>query len=267
MKPAYVHGVGLWTPGFTDAFAWCDAESDPDAVKPGATLLEGALRRRATPLTRMGIEAMAQAVRMAGVDPGALASVWATAHGEHSTAIALLEMMQRGEGKLSPTKFHNSVHNTASGYASIAATNRSLSTTLSGGAELVASAVCEAACMLETHACDVVVVLADEPLMTPFERTDAGVPLALSMLLSSRAEGAFARLADVRRDGVARIAPHPRFGRLHVAAALPLIERIVHGTSGTTALELEEGGARGRGGEGRVWCLDLEVLAPCSRRD
>ena len=48
-------------------------------------------------------------------------------------------MMLRGEGKLSPTHFHNSIHNTASGYASIATGNGAPSTTLSGGAELVAS--------------------------------------------------------------------------------------------------------------------------------
>jgi len=47
---------------------------------------------------------------------------------------------------------------------------------------------------------------------------------------------------------------HDRFGRLYIGAALPLLERIVHGRPGTVALELE--------GEhpGPVHCVDLELV-------
>lgn len=254
MRSAYVRGIGLWTPGHPSPTAWCAGESDPDASKPDASLLEGALRRRATPLTRMGIEVMQQAVSMGGGDLSTLASVWATAHGEHSAAIALLAMMQRGEGKLSPTKFHNSVHNTASGYASIASANCEPSTTLTGGSELVVSAFVEALCMLESLDRDLVLVLADEPLRPPFERDDAQAGLAVALLLSPRAEGALARLSEIRRDAVSPLKLHDRFGRLHVSAALPLVEDIVAYRPGPVALEFEGDAS------GAVWCLDLEIL-------
>ncbi len=61
----------------------------------------------------------------------------------------MLEMMNQGTGKLSPTRFHNSVYNTASGYVSIATGNRSPSTTLTGGADLVGCALAEALCQVE----------------------------------------------------------------------------------------------------------------------
>lgn len=253
MKPAYVHGLGLWSPGYASAAAWCRGDFDPSIEAPATALLDGPLRRRATGLTRMAVEVLEQATSEAGCDVKAVPSVWATSNGEHTTAIKILAMMQRGSGKLSPTHFHNSVHNTASGYASIATGNCAPSTTLTGGAELVASSFLEATCHLEAGASDVVIVLADEPLLPPFDRGGGASPLALAFCLSSRSEGARAVVSRPRRGAVAALKQHDRFGRLYVAAALPLLERIVLGQPGSVALEFE--GEH----EGPVSCVDLEL--------
>jgi hypothetical protein len=253
MAPVYVRSVGLWTPGFASPEAWCRAEPDAEesANTPPARLLEGNLRRRAPGLSRMSVEVFEQAALRAGCDAAVTPSVWATAHGEHTTALRLLKMMLRGEGKLSPTHFHNSVHNTPSGYASIATGNVSSSTTLTGGAELVMSALLEAWCRLATGGGDVLVVLADERLETPFESPGMTAPLALSFCLSARPDGACAVLSDLRRDAVAPIKAQAPFGPLYVSAALPLLQQIVGRRPGTVALELDtECGDR-------VWCLDL----------
>ena len=255
MKPAYVMGLGLWTPGHASAESWCRGEFDASVETPEVSLLSGPLRRRATGLTRMAVEAFHQATSQAGCDPATIPSVWATSHGEHTTAIKILDMMRRGEGRLSPTHFHNSVHNTASGYASIATGNCAPSTTLTGGAELVASGLLEAMCLLEASADGVVWVLADEPLLPPFDRGDGDSPLALAFCLSSRSDGALALLSEMRRDAVTPIGRHDRFGRLSVAAALPLLERIVLGRPGTVALELEDERP------GPVSCVDLDLVA------
>jgi len=254
MKPAYVRGLGLWTPGFASASAWCRGDSDPSIEAPDVALLVGPLRRRSTRFTRMAVDVLHQATTEARCDVTTVPSVWATSNGEHTTAISILGMMRRSEGKLSPTHFHNSIHNTASGYASIATGNGAPSTTLSGGAELVASSFLEAICHLEASAGDVVVVLADEPLLPPFDRAGGTSPLALAFCLSSRPEGASASLSGLRRDAVAPVKHHDRFGRLYVAAALPLLERIALGRPGTVPLELE--GERA----GPVSCVDLELV-------
>ncbi len=254
MRPAYVTGLGLWTPGHASPEAWCRSDFDASVETPPVALLSGPLRRRATGLTRMAVEVFQQATSQVGCDPVTIPSVWATSNGEHTTAIKLLGMMQRGEGKLSPTHFHNSVHNTASGYSSIATGNCAPSTTLTGGAELIASSLLEAICHLETSAEKVVLVLADEPLLPPFDRGDGSSPLALAFCLSSRPDGAIAVLSGMRRDAVAPVKRHDRFGRLYVGAALPLLERIVLGRPGTVALELE--GER----SGPVSCVDLELV-------
>jgi len=254
VKQVYVRGLGLWTPGYASAREWCRGDSDPSIETPDAALLSGPLRRRSTGLTRMAVEVLQQATTEAGCDVATLPSVWATSNGEHTTAIKILGMMRRSEGKLSPTHFHNSVHNAASGYASIATGNGTPSTTLTGGAELVASSFLEAICHLGASAEDVVVVLADEPLLPPFDRAGGTSPLALAFCLSSRPEGASGILSGLRRDAVAPVKHHDRFGRLYVAAALPLLERIVLRRPGTVGLELVGESA------GPVSCVDLELI-------
>jgi len=254
VRPVYVTGLGLWTSGHASAESWCRSDFDASVETPAVALLSGPLRRRATGLTRMAVEVFHQATSQAGCNPSTIPSVWATSNGEHTTAIKILDMMRRGEGKLSPTHFHNSVHNTASGYASIATGNYAPSTTLTGGPELVASSLLEAMCHLEASAEEVVLVLADEPLLPPFERGDGTSALALAFCLASRPDGAVAILSGMRRDAVAAVKHHDRFGRIYVGAALPLLERIVLGRPGTVALELE--------GEhpGSVSCVDLELV-------
>jgi len=257
MKPAYLRGLGLWTPDYSSPEAWCLGEADPDASKPAAKLLEGALRRRASPLTRMSVEVFEQAMRTSSFDPAEIPTIWATAHGEHDTAIKLLKMMRRGEGKLSPTHFHNSVHNTPSGYASISAGNCSASTTLTGGPELVASSLLEAFCRLEAGAGEIVVVLADEPLQAPFDRPDMQAPLALAFCLSSEPEGASILLDGLRREALPAIKPHERLGGYYVSAGLPLLERAISRRPGRIALEIERDDQPLK----TTWCLDLELLA------
>ncbi len=248
-----MHGVGLWSPGFPDAASWCAGEPKATAREPAAALLEGALRRRATLHARMAAEAFEQAGRQSGADLETVPTIWATAHGEHETAVAILAMMGEGEGRVSPTRFHNSVYNTPAGYASIALGNRAFSTTLAGGPDLAAMALFEAGALLGSGVHETIVVLADEPLVVPFDADGAEAPLAVALALSSRAEGASARLADLRPQGAPRVERRPPFGGLYISAVLPLAEACIRGESTRVGLEL----ACGRGEDGRGWCVDV----------
>jgi hypothetical protein len=265
MKPVFLRGVGLWTTGFPNPEAWCRGEADPDLKAADAALLEGPLRRRASPLTRISVDVFEQATRAAGVDPATIPTIWATAHGEHGTAIKLLKMMLRGEGKVSPTHFHNSVHNTPSAYASIAAGNGSASTTLTGGPELVSSAILEAFCHLDAGTPEIVVVLGDEPLHAPFERGDMQEPLGIAFVFASAPDGAAFKLSNLRREALPSIKLHERLGGLYVTAGLPLLEHIVSRRPGTIPLEIEEHRRADRPEHEPGWCIDLEALpAPTS---
>lgn len=250
MRPLYVHGTGFWTRGHAGLASHCEGKPDAELTVPNAALLTGASKRRASLLTRMAIEVFGQAAEQAKADVGTLPSVWAIVHGEIRTAVELMGMMNQGEGKLSPTRFHNSVYNTASGYASIACKNRAASVTLTGGPEIVGSAIVEAAGLLHEGAQQVVVVLADEPHPPPFESKPARRPLALALCLSHQPDGALAWLAKTRREACSSEEISEGFQGMYVGAALPLLERIYRMQPGRLALEQGAGFAR-------RWACDL----------
>jgi hypothetical protein len=145
---AAVLGVGLWMPGFPDAAAWLRGQAtagEAAAVPPQR--LPPKLRRRTSLLIRMVAEVAAQAVEQAGVSPQSLPIVVGSAYGELGTTIEMLDELE-ADGRLSPMRFHNSVHNSAVGYLSIAHGNRRSSTSLAAGNETVAMVLLEALALL-----------------------------------------------------------------------------------------------------------------------
>lgn len=250
MSAMYVQSVGFWSPGYADAVAWCGGDVSSEAETPPVELLRGSLRRRATMQTRAAVEVLGQVVRQACWDGSQISTIWGTAHGEHATSITMFEWMTRGDGKLSPTQFHNSVHNAAGGYASIAQKNTATSTTLTGAGELVVSGFVEAAGLLHRGRDEVALVFFDEPLRPPFAVPGMEAPLSVGFGLTSRPEGAIARLESFRRRAEKGIQPAAKFSGLHIAAALPLLEKLVSGRTGEVALQLETEGSP-------VWCTDV----------
>ena len=57
----------------------------------------------------------------AGRDPATLASVFTSTHGELAITDYMCETLATDPGSISPTRFHNSVHNAAAGYWTIGA--------------------------------------------------------------------------------------------------------------------------------------------------
>ena len=253
MSEMYVRSVGFWAPGFANARAWCQGEADANEEAPGASLLQRSLRRRATAQTRSAVEVLGQVVGDANWDGSQIATIWGTAHGEHATSIAMFEWMTKGEGKLSPTQFHNSVHNTAGGYASIAEKNTTTSTTLTGAGELVVSGLVEASSLLRADFEEVALVFFDEPLQRPFAVPGMESTLAIGFGLTSRADGAIAGLKQLERIEPRGIRPAAGFSGMHVAAALPLLEKIVGGQSGRVSLQIDSE-------SGPIWSTLVEPM-------
>ena len=139
---AYLRGIGLWTPRYPSFQAWVaagspepqltDEDSSADA-RPAAELLHPRLRRRTSVLTRASVTALEAAAKQGGVGLDQLRFVLVSSFGEIETTVELLEQLGVPQGPVSPTKFHNSVHNTATGYMSIASGNHRESTALAGG--------------------------------------------------------------------------------------------------------------------------------------
>jgi hypothetical protein len=79
-------------------------------------LIPVALRRRTALTTQMAITAARDACDKAEVDRSRISSVFVSLGGEIQVTDALCRLLPDQEALLSPTQFHNSVHNTTAGY-------------------------------------------------------------------------------------------------------------------------------------------------------
>jgi hypothetical protein len=183
-------GVGMWTPAYADFDAWVAAGLPDDlhitnasSAPPPALLLHPRLRRRTSTLTRAAVTALEAALASSGVSIDQVRFVLVSSFGEIETTVELLAQLGEPEGPVSPTKFHNSVHNTATGYMSIASGNHRESTALAGGPHNLEIGLLEALAGLAETGEDVVLLFAEELLPRPFERSDADPTFAVALHL------------------------------------------------------------------------------------
>lgn len=181
----YVHGIGVWTPGYPNGRAWIDNAPDRTDPLPPCALANPRLLRGTSMLTRLFVEAAVGAGTDAGWDLSQASTVFGSAFGETQIALAQFEMMRSGDGLVSPHRFKNSVHNTGAGVFSIAAKNQGFTTALAGGWETTANVLMESYGLLASGHPHVIACIADEPLPANFSRdtkpfVGVGVAFALS---------------------------------------------------------------------------------------
>jgi hypothetical protein len=195
-----VRGLGLWMPGFPTVESWRERRRVAEAEAPEPRL-PARLRRRTSLLVRMVADVAGQACQQAGVSLAGLPVVVGSAFGELGTTMEMLDELETSR-EVSPFRFHNSVHNTAVGYLSIAHENRAPCTSLAGGDDTAAMVLQEATALLAFRGGDVLVVVADE---------------VLPEAIGGRGTVPFAAAAVLRAAGSAE--PDPR-GRLAWAGDL-----------------------------------------------
>lgn len=131
---------------------------------PKVTFLPSLIRRRLSEPCRTAIEL---AYRTCRPDiRSSVRSIFASRYGEQKTSVELLQNIAAAE-VFSPTAFSHSVHNTAAGYFSIAAKNRSPSTSIAANRETLLYALVEAALLLERFPDEQVFVNAVTPPLEP----------------------------------------------------------------------------------------------------
>ncbi|MFO7562544.1 MAG: beta-ketoacyl synthase chain length factor [Enhygromyxa sp.] len=186
----YLRGIGLWTPAHPSFESWCAAGMPEDfagspapstAKPPPAELLHPRLRRRTSTFTRATVTALEAATAQGGASLDDLRIVVVSSFGEIETTVELLAQLADPQGPVSPTKFHNSVHNTATGYMSIASGNHREATALAAGAHNLEIAVLELLAGLAADGGDAVLIIAEEALPAPFGRPDADPTFAMAV--------------------------------------------------------------------------------------
>ena len=123
---ATVEGVGLLGPGLASwsaaraILAGHEAFAHAATVLPVPEALPATERRRAGKTVRLALGAGLEAARMAGRDAKTLAAIFSSDGGENENCHAICEALASDDRLISPTRFHNSVHNAAAGYWGIA---------------------------------------------------------------------------------------------------------------------------------------------------
>lgn len=123
---AYVEGIGLLGPGLSSwqegkaILAGRQAYQPQKTVIPPPELLPPAERRRCGEIVKLALATSTEAMAAACVEARDLPSVFTASHGDGHNCHTICEMLASDDRQISPTRFHNSVHNAASGYWSIA---------------------------------------------------------------------------------------------------------------------------------------------------
>jgi hypothetical protein len=120
------------------------------------------VRRRISRLIAQVLRVTYEAGGMAASEDAAM--IFATANGEINTIGAILQALLAVEPQVSPTLFHNSVHNAAPGYWAILAKRLAASTTLTMGVASFEAAMLEAWMRLSDGESEVQVSVGDEAI-------------------------------------------------------------------------------------------------------
>lgn len=160
-----IEGVGLWAPqaigfdGLLQLLAGTEAPLPPP--RPQAARLPANERRRAPESVLLAAEVAGQAVAMSGREAAELACVFCSSHGDQGITDYMCSTLATAPNELSPTRFHNSVHNAPVGYWTIATGCHAASTAISAHRQSFGGGLLEAASLVAADGVPVLLVCSD----------------------------------------------------------------------------------------------------------
>jgi hypothetical protein len=251
MLTAYVQGIGLVGPGLADwqsgarVIAGEEPYSPSPTVVPAPEGLPAAERRRTGATVKLALSVAQQAIAAAGVDPVGILSVFTSSGGDGLICHEICETLASADRQLSPTRFHNSVHNAAAGYWSLATGATAASTALCAHDGSFAAGLLEALALVSADRVSVMLNAYDtgypEPLRAKRPLPDSfGVALILTPEPSSSACAQI--VANLCAAGsVSDRLPEPQLEALRTALpaarGLPLLRLLARREPGNVVLD------------------------------
>jgi hypothetical protein len=247
----FVEGVGLLGPGLQgwEAARRVLAGEEPfrsvSTIIAASELLPAAERRRTPVPVKLALAVGREAFQNAGRDAASTATVFTSSSGEGETLHQMCETLASAEREVSPTRFHNSVHNAAAGYWSIATRSREASTSLCAYDASFSAGLIEAMTQVVSWRKPVALIAYDQPYPEPLH---SARPLlasfAAAFVLTPDATGrTSASFALELLPGEARSArmsdsalEELRLG-IPAARALPLLEALARKAQGDVVLD------------------------------
>lgn len=242
MPRCWIEGVAVLGPGLAGWPAsrailageapWLEAP----AVVPPPALLAATERRRASLVVRLALAAAAEAVAGAGREAAALDSLFASSNGDGGVVGAILEALAAPEGDVSPTQFHNSVHNAAAGYWSIGAGARRGSVSIGCHDDTWPAGLLQGAAQVAAWGRPLLLCGYDAPLPEPLAAArPTAIPFAAALVLAPEPGPRSLAAIEVAHGGPLppEVQPGPLRRALEganpIARALPLLEALAAG--------------------------------------
>ncbi|WP_068637178.1 beta-ketoacyl synthase chain length factor [Thauera butanivorans] len=246
---AWVDSIGFIAPGLPDWPAACavlrgeQAWLSAPGILPAPGLLPPAERRRASRVVKLALALGLEAATHAEADPATLATVFASSGADGHNCHALCEQLAGGDRQISPTRFHNSVHNAAAGYWGIATHAMQPCQVLCAFDASFGAGLLDGLAQVVSDCVPVLLIAYDseypQPLHAKRDTPDCG---GVAMLLSPAptahslaaikldpTDTAADRLSDAGLEGLRTAIPALR--------SLPLLKHLACGSAGTVVLD------------------------------
>jgi len=210
----WVEGIGLWSPSLSDFAALTEVPGGstptPPPARPAAGMLSPNERRRAPESVLLAVEVAGQAVAMSGRKATDLACVFASAHGDQPITDYMCATLAQVPAELSPMRFHNSVHNAAVGYWTMASGCHAPSTALAAQHASFGAGLLEAASQVLADQRAVLLVCGDTAGSGPLgELTRCEQSFAAALVLAPAAGPASLATLDLQLLAAHADAPLP----------------------------------------------------------
>jgi len=247
----HVEGIGLWSPACGDFAALrAQLQGAPVAAppaRPAAAVLPPNERRRAPESVLLAVEVAGQAVAMSGRAASELPCVFSSTFGDQSISDYMCSTLATTPTELSPTRFHNSVHNAPAGYWTIATGCHATSSAVTAGRASLGAGLLEAAVFCVAEQRPVLLVCSDIAGHGPLaEMTGTTSPFGIALVLAPAATPqALARLdLELVPHAEEALRPAPVTGAWYetnpiAASAWPLVQNLATGEGDCTLAAAE----------------------------
>jgi Beta-ketoacyl synthase, N-terminal domain len=250
---AYVDGVGFLGPGLADWPAvarvlsgeahWASAPT----TLPPPQCLPSAERRRTGALVKLTLAVGLEASARAGADPTSLAAVFTSSGGDGENCHEICQVLASDDRQLSPTRFHNSVHNAAAGYWGIATGATAAANALCAHDASFAAGLLEALCQVTVERTGVILIAYDASYPEPMHSARP-IPDACAVALVLRPQAGAASLARLdaclsaeRADRLDDAALETLRSSIPAARSLPLLAQLARRRAGRVLIEYLDG--------------------------
>ncbi len=238
-------GLDNWAEAKSILTGATNYEPRPIAVPPPVALPPPE-RRRVGLAVKVALAVAQEAIANAQLDSKQLAAVFSSSGADGDNCDAICRVLASEDRHISPTRFHNSVHNAAAGYWGIASGAMTPATVLCAYDGSVGAALLEALTQIAIERIGTLLVTYEAPNPEPLQAKrplPSAFGLALA-LMPAQGPHSLARLqielVDASVDRLANPDLEALRSQIPSARGLPLLQRIARGGGGRVILEYLE---------------------------